>query len=252
MSKGFMRSDRRVLHRAVTGFSAVLPSKYAGISFSATITACSYPDSLPSCDSLGVARLVRATLRAAAADVTRRCDPTDLPTTQDHCAHHLAKPQELPGHVNVFAHGVIRLELGENDKMAVNSMIEAQRRQAIEDVVFEQRSRARARAFADPAVLLANHMLMGDVQSPGKPEVSELEKVASIFGELRNDDQPFEVQLLGILRSFLNGFEEQHQKQLLVTMLASGMRRLNGDEHAQALEAFAAEQGPTGEPRVSP
>ncbi|MBB4924594.1 hypothetical protein [Kitasatospora kifunensis] len=227
----------------MTDFAAVLPSRHSGIRFAATITAASYPEHLPPHDGAALARLVRTTLRAVAADISRRRDPVDLPGAQDECAYHLARSHDLPGHPGTGVKGAIRLTLDEGNQAAVKAVLEAQRQQTIRDVVFEQETRTRAGVLSDPALLLASRSVADGTPSAVLPDQTAVERQALLFKALRTDDDPLEYQVLGVVRSFLSSFEENHQKLMLVTALASGMRKLDGDEHADALEALAAERG---------
>lgn len=237
---GPTRAERRGLRGGITGFSAVLPSRAPGIHFTATITATVYPECLPALDWSDTARLVRVTLRTAAADVARRRDPADLPGAQDACAHHLAQLHDLPGPHRGAVRGFIDLGLDEDAVAAVSTLTTARQQQGVRDAVLLLQLRSRANALTDPALLAASVGLQGEGLFEVTSDVAALKKRAALFENLRSaEDDPVEYRMLEIVRSFLGTFERHDQKQMLITVLASAMRAAKQGEHATAMEELA-------------
>ncbi len=252
----FSRTQRRVLRREVTAFPAVLPTRLPGIRFTASITATVYPEYLPTRTVPELAHLVRTTLRAATSEIASRLDPTDLPGAREMCDEYLGRPRLMLGAPAESVQGSVHLGLDQGARSALQAIAEAQQHQTIQDLVFLQHARAKAAALADPAVLLASRVSEGGDLSGALPDTGALKATAAVFATLRSGpDEPIEYQVTEILRSFLGSFERHDQKQLMLTVLASAMRAVKQNEHAQAVETLAqssrAQDQVAGDPVVS-
>ncbi|MFC8345147.1 hypothetical protein [Streptomyces sp. NPDC057280] len=241
------RSRRRALRRGITEFPAVLSSLRPGIRFTTTITA--YPEAGPSgaYDPDALADQVRLALRAAAADAVRHMDPRDLPAAQDACARSLRRSRRIDTESGLEVRAECRLTLASDDDEAVRALLEASRKQGIQEALTRQRNRALVRELAHPAGVFAWWLQQAAQPAAGLPDPPSDEVLRQTADRLRNypldDEEPFEAQLLEVLRDFLTTFSRNEQKRMLLSLLADGMRAARQPEHAVAIEVIAAQNG---------
>ena len=230
-----LRARRRALRRAVTDFPAILRSRRPGIHFTAVITATVHaePDGLYDPDQ--TADHVREALRTAAADAVRDKDPIDLPAAQDACARHLRTHRTTAS--GTTASATARLTLAPQDRAAVDDLLNAARAQGVTDALESQRVQALASELAHPAALLAWLLHRPEVDPAKLPDEQALTGIArqlARYPHARNE--PFEIQVLAILRDFFNQFPREEQKRMLMQLLADAMRAARQPAHAHALE----------------
>ncbi|MFB7949141.1 hypothetical protein ACFC6L_29990 [Kitasatospora phosalacinea] len=237
----------------MTAFPAMLPSRYPEIAFTATITATAYPDRLPPLDVPALARLIRMTLRRAAQDAAARLDPADLPGALDILADHLARPRPLHGSLDHALRADVTVTLETAAAEATAQLVRARCLQRVEDTVFHQRAASRARTLADPAILAASLTLpdtsawaahLKDLKLTEEASRTQfttaLTSVAQLLGSARTTgDDPLDLQVLEILRSFLASFESRHQRKILITVLSDFMRAADRSRLATDLEQAA-------------
>ncbi|MFF0294369.1 hypothetical protein ACFYST_23695 [Kitasatospora sp. NPDC004614] len=244
------RAQRRTLRREVTAFPAILPSRYPDIAFSARITATTYPVHIPGHDHSALARLVRGTLRRAAADVASQLHPADLPGAQDALADNLAGPRPMAGHPGHDLGAGITITLDSGAAAATDRLVQACRQQQLEDTVFLQAARARARALADPAVLGA--ALTMPAAGPWADLVKDFKLTdkgvrEELFGALTHLSQflatvrapshdPSDRQVLEIMRTFFSRFEHTHQRRFLISFTSRYLRAVGQPDLADQLE----------------
>jgi hypothetical protein len=234
------RRARRALRRALPRFDVRLRSLRPGIAFTARIKAIvvsepPYPHSIEE-----LAGTIRSTLRDAANDISGKCDPTDLATASDRCRIHLARTRSMAGDPPVeFRADLVTLTLRHDDAAAVGTLLDAQRRQGVADVLRRQRTDALADELASPAAVLARWLERDNSDWSQLPQAEHLQGIADAFVQHRPEHtQTPEHQLLEILREFLATFPELHEKRMLYALLAAGMHRAGRPEHATKTQAL--------------
>lgn len=229
------RARRRALRRAVTDFPAILRSRRPGIHFSAVITATVHSEPGGPYDPEQTADRIREALRTAAAEAVRDKDPVDLPTAQDACARHLRTHYTTV--CGATASATARLTLGAQDRAAMDDLLNAARAQGITDALESQRVQALASELAHPAALLAwllHRPETDPTKLPGEEALADVARRLASYPHTR--DEPFEVQVLAILRDFFNQFPREEQKRMLMQLLADAMRAARQPAHAHAIE----------------
>ncbi|MFD9488591.1 hypothetical protein [Streptomyces sp. NPDC059991] len=79
------------------------------------------------------------------------------------------------------------------------------------------------------------------------PTTADVQAIAEAFAQYRPQrERAVEYEALEILRDFIDGFPELHQKQMLFTLLASGMQRAGRPEHAAKVAALLNGHLPAG------
>ncbi|MFG3247816.1 hypothetical protein [Streptomyces sp. NPDC048187] len=228
------RCARRAVRRGLTRFEVRLRSACPGIGFTARITATVLTEPpYPGTDE-EIAAAVRNVLRRAAADVSASCDPADIASAQDVVGQHLRHRRSLPTDPPVDFRAKVTLELLPDDQAAVGSLLAAQRRQAVTDILRRQTSEAVAAELAQPAALLARWVERDDADwSQISTVVGDVAKVAEVFAEYRPEhERTIEHQALEVLREFLSSFPDPSQKRMLYTLLAAGMENAQRPHHA--------------------
>ncbi|MCG0284052.1 hypothetical protein [Streptomyces sp. PSAA01] len=229
------RARHRALRRGVTDFPALLRSSRPGIHFTALITATvlTEPDSANDTDL--IANHIRQALRSAAAEALREQDPTDLPAARDACNRHLSTPRTTANGIKVTA--AARLTLAPDDQAAVNELLTAARTQGIKDTLESQRTQALAERLAHPAALLAWLLSNSTTDLAGLPDDKALADTAERLARYpRSEGEPFEVQVLALVRDFFDQFPRQEQKRMLMQLLADAMRGARQPAHADKIQ----------------
>lgn len=233
------RSARKALRRDLRLFDARLPSTYPGIAFTARITARVVTEPPFPMQAEEIATQIRKVLREAAADISRACDPADLVSARDACAQHLRRRRRLEINPPVEYEATVTLELAPADQEAVSSLLAAQRRQTVADVLRNQRTEALARELADPAAVLVRWSEQDQADWAKPPSITAIREVAEAFAQYRPEhEQAVEYEALELLRDFLNSFPDLPQKQMLFTVLAAGMRHADRPEHSAKATAL--------------
>ncbi|MFJ4870528.1 hypothetical protein [Streptomyces sp. NPDC088757] len=233
------RRARRALRRDLRRFDVRLPSRHAGIAFTARITATVLTEPPYHEPPEVIAARIRKVLRAAAAEFSRTCDPADLASAHDACAAHLGRRRRLPTSPPVEFEAVITLELAPDDRTAVNVLLAAQRKQAVADVLRRQRTEALAKELTDPAAVLVRWIEQNPADWAKPPSGEAVQSLADTFTRYRPEhEQAVEYEALELLRDFLSTFPDPPQKQMLYTVLASGMRHASRPEHAARATAL--------------
>ncbi|MFJ5179308.1 hypothetical protein ACIP68_36355 [Streptomyces griseoviridis] len=228
------RRARTAMRRGLTRFEVRLRSACPGIGFTARITATvltepPYPGPVEE-----ISGAVRTTLRDAAGEVSKRCDPADLASARDICGQHLARLRQLPTDPPVEFTAELTLDLLPDDRAAVTALLTAQRRQAVADLLRRQKTDALAEELADPAALLARWIDRDNTDWAQLPSFAdEVNAVAEVFAQHRpEDERTVEHEAVGVLREFLASFPDHTQKQMLYTLLAAGMDGAQRPHHA--------------------
>ncbi|MDX3486614.1 hypothetical protein [Streptomyces sp. ID05-18] len=233
------RSARKALRRDLRRFDARLPSRHPGIAFTARITARVMTEPPFPAPAEEIATQIRKVLREAAADISRACDPADLASARDACAHHLGRRRRLEISPPVEFEASLALELEPVDQEAVASLLAAQRRQTVADVLRLQRTEALARELADPAAVLVRWAEQDQVDWTKRPSFTDVQAISDAFAQYRPEhEQAVEYEALELLRDFLSSFPDLPQKQMLYTVLASGMRHADRPEHSAKATAL--------------
>ncbi|MEV5943430.1 hypothetical protein [Streptomyces sp. NPDC051994] len=123
------------------------------------------------------------------------------------------------------------------------TVLAAQRRQAVTDILRRQRTEALVDELANPAAVLAR-WIEQDHADWSKPPATEDVQVFAQYRPQR--ERAVEYEALEILRDFIDGFPELHQKQMLFTLLASGMQRAGRPEHAAKVATLLNGHLPAG------
>ncbi|MGW1712629.1 hypothetical protein [Streptomyces sp. NPDC002156] len=231
---------RRAVQRDLTRFEVRLRSACPGIGFTARITATvltepPYPGPVDE-----IAGAVRTTLREAAGEVSKTCDPADLASARDVCGQHLGRPRRLPTEPPVEFTAQLTLDLLPDDRAAVATLLTAQRRQAVTDLLRRQKTDALATELADPAALLVRWIERDDADWSKLSSIPEdLGKVTAVFARHRpEDERTVEYEAVEVLREFLASFPDPTQKRMLYTLLAAGMDSAQRPHHAAKAQAL--------------
>lgn len=247
MTYGSARSRRRALRRGITDFPAVFRSLRPGIRFTANLTG--FLETVPAgpYDPEALADRVRFAVRAAAADSLRRMDPLDLPTAQDACSRSLRASRRIDKDSGLEVRAECRLTLASEDEEAGRALLEASRAQGIQEVLAHQRNRALVRELGHPAGVFVWWLQQSAQPSADLIDPPSDDILRQVSDRLRKypleDEEPFENQLLEVLRDFLSAFSRSEQKRMLLSLLADGMRAVRQPEHAEAIEAIVAANG---------
>ncbi|MER6850845.1 hypothetical protein AB0A81_14590 [Streptomyces flaveolus] len=239
LSRWSRRRMRRMLRRRLSRFEVRLPSKVPGIGFTARITATvitnpPYPERT---DDLAAA--IRATLRKAAFDVSRKCDPADLATARDTCGRHLASRRSLATEPPVEYEAVLTLDLLPDDQAAVRSLLAAQRRQAVSDLLRRQTTEAMAEELTHPAALLVRWIEQQPDDWKNLPSPETLRKITEAFSQYRPEaERTVEYAALEVIREFLDSFQDPPQRRMVYEVLAAGMRHAQRPDHAAKAEVL--------------
>ncbi|MER7694219.1 hypothetical protein [Streptomyces sp. NPDC097610] len=228
------RARRRALRRGTTDFPATVRSSRPGIHFTLLITAtpCPEPDDVH--DPHDTANHIRQDLRAAAADALQAHDPVDLPAARDACDRHLSAARTAAG---VHFTATARLTLAPDDQAAVNELLAQSRAQSITDALESQRTQALAERLAHPAALLAWLLHNSAIDPSALPDDNTLADLAQRLARYpRYASEPFEVQVLAVVRDFFDQFSRPEQKRMLMQLLADAMRGARQPAHAQKIE----------------
>jgi len=240
LSRWSRRRTRRMLRRRVSRFQVRLPSKVPGIGFTARITAVVITNPPYPKQTDDIAAAIRASLRSAASDISRTCDPADLATAQDICAHHLARRRSLATHPPIEFEATLTLSLLPDDQTAVDSLLSAQRRQAVSDTLRRQRTDALVAEFTHPAALLARWLEQQPNGWRDLPEPEKLSEISKAFSQYRPEaERTVEYAALEVIREFLSSFQDPPQKRMVYEILCAGMRHAERPEHAAKVEALA-------------
>jgi hypothetical protein len=230
---------RRSLRRALSRFEVRLPSKVPGIGFTARITATVLTDPPYPQSTEQLAAAIRAALRRAASDISPTCDPADLATTLDVCGRHLARRRSLATEPPVEYQAELTLDLLPDDQAAVRSLLTAQRRQAVTDILRRQTTEAMAEELTHPAALLVRWIEQQPDQWATLPAPETLDKIAAAFAQYRPEhERTVEYVALEVIREFLDSFQDPPQKRMVYEVLAAGMRHAKRPEHAARAEAL--------------
>jgi hypothetical protein len=234
------RRARTALRHGLTRFEVRLRSACPGIGFTARITATvltkpPYPGPVEE-----IAGAVRTTLRDAAGEVSKRCDPADLASARDVCGQHLARLRQLPTNSPVEFTAELTLDLLPDDRTAVSALLAAQRQQAVTDILRRQKTDALAVELADPAALLVRWIERDNVDWSQLPALAhKVNTVAEVFAQHRpEDERTVEHEAVGVLREFLASFPDHTQKQMLFTLLAAGMDSAQRPHHAAKAQSL--------------
>lgn len=233
------RRTRRALRRSLTRFEARLPSKVPGIGFTARITATvlTEPPYPQSTDDLAAA--IRAALRHAASDISRTCDPADAATARDVCGCHLSRRRSLATEPPLEYQAELTLDLLPDDQTAVRSLLTAQRRQAVTDILRAQTAEAMAGELAHPAALLVRWIEQQPDSWDNFPQPESLVEIAAAFAQYRPEhERSVEYEALEVIREFLDSFQDPPQKRMVFEVLAAGMRHAKRPEHAARAEGL--------------
>ncbi|MEU5186718.1 hypothetical protein AB0G83_06090 [Streptomyces klenkii] len=242
MMRRSARTRRRILKRGVTEFPALLHSRRPGIRFTAIISASLVSQPTGAYEPEVLADSIRDILRAAAAGAVRRLDPVDLPAAQDACARSLRRERNIDDVSGLAFTAEVRLTLAPEDEEAVRDLLAASRAQSIAEALGRQRSRALAADLAHPAGVYTWWLQNPEFDLKKVPQDTELKSVADkLQGYPMDREEPLEVQILEILREFLNSFSRDEQKLLLMKLLADGMRASSRPHQAAAIEALSEE-----------
>jgi hypothetical protein len=222
------------MRRGLTRFEVRLRSACPGIGFAARITATvltepPYPGPVEE-----IAGAVRTTLRDATGEVSKTCDPADLASARDICGRHLARLRRLPTGPPVEFTAELTLDLLPDDRAAVATLLVAQRRQAVIDLLRRQKTGALAVELADPAALLVRWIERDNADWSQLPALADkVNTVAEVFARHRPEDERIvEQEAVEVLREFLASFPDHTQKQMLYTLLAAGMDSAHLPHHA--------------------
>ncbi|MER5801503.1 hypothetical protein [Streptomyces mirabilis] len=234
------RRARKAVQRGLTRFDVRLRSAFPGIGFTARITATvltepPYPSPVEE-----IAGAVRTTLRDAASKVSKTCDPADLASARDACGQHLARVRRLPTDPPVEFTAELTLDLLPDDRAAVAALLAAQRRQAVTDILRQQKTDALAAELAEPAALLARWIERDNTDWSQLPRFAdEANTVAEVFARHRpEDERSVEHEAVEVLREFLASFPDHTQKRMLYTLLAAGMDSAQRPHHAAKVQAL--------------
>lgn len=233
------RSTRKALRRGLSRFEARLCSACPGIGFTARITATVVGEPpYPGTDD-GIVSAIRAVLREAAADVARTCDPVDLASARDVCARHLGRPRFLATEPPVEYHATVVLDLLPGDRAAVDTLLAAQRGQAVADILRRQKTEAVALELADPAAVLVRWIEQGNADWSGLPSASVARDISAVFADHRpGRERSVEHEAVEVLREFLGSFPATAQKRMLYTLMAAGMDSAQRPQHAAKVQAL--------------
>ncbi|WP_146615551.1 hypothetical protein [Nonomuraea aridisoli] len=198
------------------------------------------------------AAVIRSLLRHAAADVTQRCDPADLAAAHDACTLHLQNERTLPEYPDVFVSGSITLGLSTEDREAVRQLLARRRAQGIDDTVEVQRARHLRHILSDPSIAVPwwldpQRKALNVTPSPDqlKTVLASLAEATSTIRSLTPlTDVPVEDQLLELLRSFVSSFPHEHQKRMLMTLMALGFEKAGRPNMAASVEQLMENQYP--------
>ena len=228
------RRARKAVRRGLTRFEARLRSSCPGIGFTARITASvlsepPYPGPVEE-----IAGAVRTTLRDAAGEVSRKCDPADLASARDACGQHLARLRQLPTDPPIEFTAELTLDLLPDDRAAVATLLDAQRQQALTDILRRQKTDALADELAVPAALLVRWIERDNADWSQLPALADkVNAVAELFALHRpEDERTVEHEAVEVLREFLTSFPDHTQKRMLYTLLAAGMDTAQRPQHA--------------------
>ncbi|MFI1830224.1 hypothetical protein ACH41E_27875 [Streptomyces sp. NPDC020412] len=196
-----------------------------------------------------IAAAIRATLRKAAADVSKECDPSDLATTRDICGRHLAVRRSLSTDPLVEYDAKVDIILLPDDQAATNALLAALRRQATADAVRRQQTGSLARELADPAAVLTRWFDQHPDHWGSPPETKVIERIAAVFARYRPEhERTVDHAALELIREFLASFQDPPQKRMVYEVLAAGMRHAHRPDHATRAEALLDEHEPSGAP----
>ncbi|MEO3842773.1 hypothetical protein [Streptomyces sp. B22F1] len=243
------RRARRALRRALPRFDVRLRSSRPGIAFTARIRVTVLSDPPYPGNSEELAGAIRDTLRDAANDIAKQCDPTDLTTATDRYRRHLAGPRSLATSPPVEFRADLDLTLRPDDEAAVATLLAAQRRQTVADVLRRQKTDALAAELADPAAVLAWWLDRHETDWSQFPETERRQDIANAFARYRPEhEHTTEHQLLELLREFLATFAEPSQKRMLYALLAAGMRGVDRPQQAAKAQDLLNGHAPPAEP----
>ncbi|MET8336963.1 hypothetical protein [Streptosporangium canum] len=195
--------------------------------------------------------VIRSLLRRAAADVSQHCDPTDLAAAHDACTLHLQAKRPLPEHQDVLMSGSITLAFSTDNETAVRQLINRQRAQGIDAAVETQRAEHLRRILSDPATAVP--WWLGSQTKPLtapsvdqlKNAVTSLAEVSKAFRQLAPPiDSATESNLLELLRIFVSSFPQEHQKRMLMTLMALGFDKAGRPHLATSVEQLMEVQYP--------
>ncbi|MEU9859109.1 hypothetical protein [Streptomyces sp. NPDC047974] len=188
---------------------------------------------------------IRTALREMATEFTLACDPVDLPSARDACAQHLGRLRRLPTNPPVEYRAEITLDLAADDQAAVSQLLAAQRRQTVADALRRQQTDALASELTEPAALLARWIEQGHTDWAGRPSTNTLEELAKTFARYRPEhERSVDHEALEVVREFLSSFPNLPEKQMLYTILASGMRHAGRPDHAAKTESLLGSHAP--------
>ncbi|MFF9403466.1 hypothetical protein [Streptomyces sp. NPDC014744] len=243
------RREHRALWRGLTRFEARLPSSVDGIGFHAQITATVHTDPPYPQGADEIAADIRTTLRRAAADVSKECDPADLATIRDICGRHLANRRFLSTDPPIEYDAKADIDLLPDDQVAVNVLLAALRRQATADAVRRQQTDSLARELADPAAVLTRWIDQQPDRWGSPPKTEVIEQIAAVFAQYRPErERTVDHAALELIREFLASFQEPPQKRMVYEVLAAGMHHARRPDHAARAEALLDKHEPVSAP----
>jgi hypothetical protein len=240
MVRWSQRRSRRRVRRGLTRFEARLRSSCPGIGYTARITAMVLTEPpFPDTDT-EIVSAVRTVLRMAAEDVSKTCDPTDPATARDIVGAHLYQRRQLPTDPPVEFRARLALELLPDDSAAVQTLLAAQRTQAVADILRRQKVDAVTAELADPAALLVRWAEgEGGDWATADTVIPQATKLAQVFANYQPEHgRSLEYEALEVLREFLASFPDQAQKLMLYTLLAAGMNGAQRPHHAAKVQAL--------------
>lgn len=227
---------KRGIMRALSGFSAKFPSRISGIDFSATVVGYVQGDVTRVDDLDDLILATRLTIRSAASELCQECDPSDVSAAEDFCNRELRMPRPIGGHA-LNCGAKVSLYLASDDEAALIGLQSARREQAVRNDVEARRIAAIRKVFSDPGSLLAWWLEQRPQDAKALPKSEDFKSVAALFAAFPDErGGRTEGQLLDLLRAFVSGFPELHQKRMLVTLMAGAFRRAGQDHLAEQAE----------------
>lgn len=255
------RSARLLLQKGITNFDARLPSSCAGIAFHSRIIGQLHgPLDHPAATPTQSAAAIRILLRSTAADISRRHDPTDLDAARDACALHLHQPRPIPAYPDVLVTATLDLTLGSTDREATQLLMAERQQQAVEAAVQRQRHQVLRDMLSDPtlAVLWWLDTHADALTGFSKPDqlrdlLTRLREISEHLRQLPpSTDTPLEQQLLELLRTFVSSFTEDHQKLMLMSIMALGFSQTGHPHLVASIEHLIHTRFPQSPPTDHP
>ncbi|MER6574527.1 hypothetical protein [Nonomuraea sp. NPDC001023] len=146
----------------------------------------------------------------------------------------------------------ISLGLSAEDGDAVRQLLARRRAQGIDDTVEAQRAEHLRRILSDPATAVPWWL---DPQTKALSATLSADQLMNVLSSLTEvtsairklvplTDVPVEYQLLELLRGFVSSFPQDHQKRMLMTLMALGFDKAGRPNMAASIEHLMAAQYP--------